>query len=79
MAKLKVPARVKIAMVAPPPAKAKPVSLVLDEVLQLAGNTRAYTVLSFHRNSWRVHFEGDYFPSTVKMINGKWVIVQDQP
>ena len=69
----------KTAMVAPVPSRpAKPVTLMLDEVLHLVGNTRAFTVIRQHNNTWRVHFEGDYVPSTVKMVNGKWVIIKDE-
>jgi hypothetical protein len=68
-------AKRKTAMVAPPPAKLE--TLTLEEVLQLAGNTRAYTVICVHGNTWRVHFEGDYARSTVKIVSGKAVIIRD--
>jgi hypothetical protein len=62
-----------VAMVAPPPAKPLP-SLTLEEILNLAGNDRAYTVISSHGHIWKVHFEGDYKPSLVNMEKGKPVI-----
>jgi hypothetical protein len=65
----------KTAMVAPRPSK--PAQLKLEELLQLAGNNRAYTVIGQHGNVWRVCFEGDYSPSTVKIENGKAVIIKD--
>lgn len=76
----------KTAMVQPAPAKpapakpapAKPKYLVLEDILHQAGNTRAYTVIRFHGDTWRIHFEGDLRPSTVKLVSGKWTIVQDK-
>lgn len=35
-------------------------------------------MIRFHGDTWRVHFEGDYVPSTVKMVAGKWVIIKDE-
>lgn len=55
-----------------------PKSIVLEDILHQAGNTRAYTVIRFHGDTWRVHFEGDLLPSTVKLVSGKWTIVQDK-
>lgn len=67
------PAR-PIAMVKPPPSKlpadAVP-SLDLAMVLQQLGNDRAYTVISSHGNSWKVHFEGDAWAKTIRVVKGK--------
>lgn len=71
----------KKAMVAPPPIKPDQVETVgyfLSSVLQQLGNNRAYTIIRSHNNSWRVHFEGDYKPSTVALVNGKWTITLDK-
>ena len=65
----------RIAMVAPPPAKPLP-SFTLEEILKLAGNNRAYTVLASHGHIWKVHFEGDLVPSLVNMEKGKPTIVK---
>jgi len=65
----------KKAMVAPPPVKPT-YNLTLEEVLKLAGNTRAYTVISSHGHIWKVHFEGDYKHSLVNMEKGKPTIVK---
>jgi len=69
------PASPKVAMVAPPPAKPLP-SFTLEEILKLAGNNRAYTVLASHGHIWKVHFEGDLVPSLVNMEKGKPTIVK---
>ena len=66
-------AKRKTAMVAPPPAKLLP-TFTLEEILKLAGNDRAYTVIMSHGHIWKVHFEGDYKPSLVSMEKGKPVI-----
>jgi hypothetical protein len=65
----------KISMVQPPPSKPLP-SLTLEEILKLAGNNRAYTVIESHGHIWKVHFEGDTKPSLVDMEDGKPVIEQ---
>jgi len=62
-----------IAMVKPPPINLLP-TFTLEEILYLAGNDRAYTVISSHGHIWKVHFEGDYKPSLVNMEKGKPVI-----
>jgi hypothetical protein len=67
------PAARPVAMVTPPPTKPLP-SLTLEEILNLAGNNRAYSVISSHGHIWKVHFEGDYKPSLVNMEKGKPVI-----
>ena len=74
----------KVAMVAPKPAQPKDHTDLpgdapsLATVLQQLGNTRAYTVIRSHGNSWRVHFEGDFKPSTVAVVKGKWAIILDK-
>jgi hypothetical protein len=50
----------------------------LAYVLDKLGNTRPYTMIRSHGNKWRVHFEGDKKASTVKMVNGQYVIIQDE-
>jgi len=68
----------KVPLVAPRPAmppEAAP-SLDLAVVLQQLGNDRAYTVIAQGADHWIVHFEGDYEPSAVIKIEGKWKIVQ---
>ncbi len=68
----------KIAMVAEPPERPMAGSLVkLAQILVELGNTRAYTLIRSHGNSWRVHFEGDRKASSVKMVDGKYKIIQD--
>ena len=64
------------AMVKPTPAMAGS-SAMLAQVLTDLGNNRSYTVIRSHGNSWRVHFDGDLTPSTVKFVNGKPVIIKD--
>jgi len=72
----------RIAMVAPVPSRPAKVpadadpSLDLATVLQQLGNNRAYTVIARAVDHWIVHFEGDYKPSAVIKIDGKWKIVQ---
>lgn len=65
------------AMVKPTPSMAGS-DAKLSEVLQELGNNRSYTVIRSHGNSWRVHFDGDLVPSTVKFVNGKPVIIKDE-
>ena len=62
-----------IAMVAPRPAGPPDAvsSLTLAQALQLLGNDRAYTLIRFHNNSWRVHFEGDLKPVTIRVVDSK--------
>jgi hypothetical protein len=50
----------------------------LAQVLQLLGNDRPYTVIRSHGNTWRVLFSGDYGLSTVKIVDGKPVIIKDE-
>jgi hypothetical protein len=66
----------RVSMVAPVPAKpAAP--LHLEDILKLLGNDRAYTVIITKPNSFKVHFEGDYKVSTIKLVNGKPVITKE--
>jgi hypothetical protein len=52
-------------------------TIKLAYILEQLGNTRPYTMIRSHGNKWRVHFEGDKKASTVKMVNGQYVIIQD--
>jgi hypothetical protein len=71
-------AKRKTAMVAPPPAKPAH-QLTLEAALYLAGNNRAYTVISpIGSNSWIVHFEGDIKSSMIMQVKGRWVIAQSE-
>ncbi len=64
----------KTAMVAPVPENpSDKLALIL---LQL-GINRAYTLIRAHGKTFRVHFEGDLYPSTVKQVEGQWMIIQD--
>ncbi len=82
MAKLiKVSHKVKQAMVAPPPDKPGMIAGSAEKLaylLQQLGNTRPYTFIRSHGNTWRVHFAGDYVASTVKYVDGKPVIILDE-
>ncbi len=49
----------------------------LAEILVQLGNTRAYTLIRAHGKTFRVHFEGDIRPSTIKQVDGQWVIIPD--
>jgi hypothetical protein len=68
----------KTAMVDEPPYRPIAGSAVkLAQILAELGNTRAYTMIRSHGNTWRVHFEGDLKISTVKQVDGKYQIIQD--
>ena len=64
-----------IAMVAPRPAGPPNAELTLVQVLQLLGNDRSYTVISSHGHIWKVHFEGDLEPVTIRVVDGKPEII----
>jgi hypothetical protein len=68
----------KVPMVAPKPFMIAGGVDKLAEVLQQLGNTRSYTLIRSHGNTWRVHFAGDYVLSTVKYVYGKPVIIKDE-
>jgi hypothetical protein len=63
-------------MVKPPPAIAGGEEL-LAQVLKELGNDRPYTMIRSDGNKWRVFFEGDKKASTVKKLDGKYTIIQD--
>ena len=49
----------------------------LAEILKQLGNDRSYNMIRSHGNTWRVHFDGDLVLSTVKIVDGKPVIIKD--
>ena len=56
------------------PAKPEKV-ITLEEVLAMFKNDRSFTLIRSHGNSWKVLFEGDYFPSIISFVNGKPKII----
>lgn len=49
----------------------------LKDILDMFGNTRAYTFLGFADKGWRVHFAGDLKPSIVTFEDEKPVIIEE--
>jgi hypothetical protein len=70
-------AKKKVAMVQPPPARpAKKADLV--DVLQQLGNDRPYVLVVTGVDHWIVHFIGDYKPSGIMLVDGKWKIIHQK-
>lgn len=77
MSKHKKGSQSKVAMVAPTPrAPGFSKERQLAEILDMFGNDRAYTLLRYHGNVFKVLFEGDSEPSIVKLEDGKPVIIK---
>ena len=85
LAKTRPKAMVKPAPSGPSPAKKQTARQTafagsdpsLAAVLSQLHNDRAYTILKAEHQLWIVHFEGDTKPSTVMLVDGKWVIITE--
>ncbi len=75
------PAKKKVAMVQAPPVRVPPPTRPakkpdLEEVLHQLGNDRPFTLVATAVDHWIVHFSGDYKPSMITQVGGKWKILQ---
>jgi hypothetical protein len=59
-----------------PPPKHRLSEPRLAEILQLFGNDRAYTLVSFDGEYWVVHFEGDADHSMIKFEGEKPIMIK---
>ncbi len=69
----------KTALVQPPPSKPKPAPpemISIEKALRLAGNVQPYTIIAKAVDHWIVHFAGDFEPSMLIQVKGKWTIVK---